>query len=110
MGSKFCGFSSRSVFSSGSHALFTGSTSTIFNNVFFKTGSHGTIHIFKNYFATIFSVFDNKQYPNRSLVYYFSNAVYFLFNINFKSKVTDTNNSINILQTVDVACFTSTSN
>ena len=33
-------------------------------------GSHNTIHIFKNYFATLFSVFSfnkNKLYPNRLL-------------------------------------------
>ena len=34
----------------------------------FKTGSHDTIHIFKNYFATVFSVFSNKRYPNRPLL------------------------------------------
>ena len=28
-----------------------------FNKTFIKNGSHDTIHIFKNYFATIFSVF-----------------------------------------------------
>ena len=27
----------------------------------FKTGSHGTIHIFKNYFAIVFSVFNFQQ-------------------------------------------------
>ena len=41
-----------------------------FLSIFFiKNGSHGTIHIFKNYFATVFSVFSfqfqqNKFYPN----------------------------------------------
>ena len=32
-----------------------------------KNGSHNTIHIFKNYFTTVFSVFSfskNKLYPN----------------------------------------------
>ena len=33
----------------------------------FKTGSHGTIHTFKNYFAIVFSVFSNKRYPNKPL-------------------------------------------
>ena len=33
----------------------------------FKTGSHETIHTFKNYFATVFLIFSNKQYSNRSL-------------------------------------------
>ena len=34
----------------------------------FKIGSHSTIHTFKNYFATLFSDFSNKRYPNRPLV------------------------------------------
>ena len=62
MGSTFCAFPSGSVFSCGSGALFTGSTNIIFSNFFFKTGSHGTIYIFKNYFAIIFSVFSFQQY------------------------------------------------
>ena len=33
----------------------------------FKTWFHGTIRTFKNYFATIFSVFNNKRYLNRPL-------------------------------------------
>ena len=48
---------------------FTGPTSIEFNKIFIKTGSHGTIHIFKNYFTTVFSVFNNKRYPNRHLVH-----------------------------------------
>ena len=51
-------FPSGSVFSCGSHALFTGPTSTMFCNFFFKIGSHDTIHTFKNYFTTVFSVFN----------------------------------------------------
>ena len=39
-----------------------------FNKFFFKIESHGTIHTFKNYFTTIFSVFSNKKYPNRLYV------------------------------------------
>ena len=35
-----------------------------FQQIFLKTGSHGTIHTFKNYFATVFSIFNNKRYPN----------------------------------------------
>ena len=54
----------------GSHALFTGPTSMDFNKFFFKTGSHGTIHIFKNYFATVFLVFSNKRYPKRPYMGY----------------------------------------
>jgi len=45
-------------FFSGSCALFTGPTSTFFNKNKFKTGSHDTIHKFKDYFAIVFSVFN----------------------------------------------------
>ena len=38
-----------------SRALFMRPTSTEFNKFFFKTESHGTIYIFKNYFVTVFS-------------------------------------------------------
>ena len=43
------------------------------NNFFIKNWSHNTIHTFKNYFVTVFSVFSfqfqqNKSYPNRPLV------------------------------------------
>ena len=45
---------------------------SLFNNFFIKNGSHGTIHTFKNYFVTMFSVFsfqfsvfsNNKLNPN----------------------------------------------
>ena len=37
--------------------LFTDSQILLFSNFFNKNGSHGTIHIFKNYFVTVFSVF-----------------------------------------------------
>ena len=37
-------------------ALFTRPTNFTFNNFFITNGFHGTIHIFKNYFATVFSV------------------------------------------------------
>ena len=60
------------VFLCGSRALFTGPASTDFSKFFFKTGSHGTIHTFKNYFAIVFSVFNNKCYPNRPLDWYFA--------------------------------------
>ena len=53
------------VLNSGSHALFTGVTSTEFNKIFIKIRSHNTIYTFKNYFVTVFSVFNNKRYPNR---------------------------------------------
>ena len=46
----------------------------LFSNFFIKNGSHSTIHTFKNYFATVFSVFSfqfqqNKFYPNRPIDY-----------------------------------------
>ena len=41
----------------GSRALFTGPASKEFSKYKYKTGSHGTIHIFKNCFATVFSIF-----------------------------------------------------
>ena len=37
-------------------ALFTDPQIPLFNNFFIKNGSHNTIHTFKNYFATVFSV------------------------------------------------------
>ena len=36
-------------------------------NYKFKTESHNTIYTFKDYFITMFLVFNNKQYSNRSL-------------------------------------------
>ena len=50
--------------------LFMGPTVTLFK--FFLNGSYGTIHIFKNYFVTVFSIFSfikNKLYPNGLLGY-----------------------------------------
>ena len=47
--------------SCGSHALFMGPTSTDFNKISFKIGSHGTIYTFKNYFATVFLIFNFQQ-------------------------------------------------
>ena len=41
---------------------------SLFNNFFIKNGSHDTIHIFKNYFVIVFSVFNfssNKFNSNR---------------------------------------------
>ena len=52
----------------GFHALFTRPASTDFSKFFFKMGSHGTIHTFKNNFAIMFSVFSNKQFSNKPLV------------------------------------------
>jgi len=33
----------------------------------FKTRSHDIIHTFKNYFTAVFSIFNNKRYPNRPI-------------------------------------------
>ena len=55
------------VFFSGSRVLFTRPPSTIFSKKNFKIRSHGTIHTFKIYFITVFSIFSNKRYPNRFL-------------------------------------------
>ena len=57
------------AFFSESRALFTGPASTLFSKKNFKTGSHGTIHRFKNYFVTVFSVFSNKQYLNKPFIF-----------------------------------------
>ena len=38
-------------------ALFTDPQITLFSNFFIKNGFHGTIHVFKNYFAIVFLVF-----------------------------------------------------
>ena len=38
-------------------ALFTDPQISLFSQFFIKNESHGTIHTFKNYFATVFSVF-----------------------------------------------------
>ena len=51
-------------------ALFTDPQISFFINFFIKNGSHGTIYIFKNYFATVISAISfqfqqNKSYPNR---------------------------------------------
>ena len=47
---------------SGSRALFTRLTNFTFQSLFIKNLSHGTIHIFKNYFATMFSIFSKISY------------------------------------------------
>ena len=44
---------------------------SFFNKIFIKNGSHDTIYIFKNYFATMFLIFSfqqNKRYPNKLLL------------------------------------------
>ena len=69
-------FSSAVAFFCGSRALFTRPASMDFSKINFKTKSHDTIHTFKNYFATIFSIFSfqfsifsNKRYPNIPLMF-----------------------------------------
>ena len=53
---------------SGSRALFTGPINIFFNKIFIKNGSHSTIHTFKKYFATVFSIFSKingiQTHPN----------------------------------------------
>ena len=39
------------------HVLFRGPITTLFRKKKFKSGFYGTIHRFKNYFVTVFSVF-----------------------------------------------------
>ena len=49
-------------------------TTTLFRKKKFKNESHGTIHTFKNYFATVFSVFsfsNNKLNPNGPLMSFY---------------------------------------
>ena len=53
------------------HAPFMDPQISLFNNFFIKNGSHDTIHTFKNYFATVFSISifsfnKNKLNPNGS--------------------------------------------
>ena len=47
---------------SAHRALFTNPQISLFSNFFIKNRFHGTIHIFKNYFATVF--FNFQLYPN----------------------------------------------
>jgi len=51
------------IFLARSHTLFMGpaTASTEFSKFYFKTGSHGTIYTFKNYFAIVFSVISGIQ-------------------------------------------------
>ena len=41
-----------------SRALLQDPQTPLFSNFFIKNGSHDTIHIFKNYFAIVFSIFN----------------------------------------------------
>ena len=47
---------------SAHRALFTNPQISLFSNFFIKNRFYGTIHIFKNYFATVF--FNFQLYPN----------------------------------------------
>ena len=64
-----------------SRALFTRPANMEFSKNNYKTRSHGTVHIFKNYFVTVFSVFINKQYPNQPIDE-FDKAIYDEYNEN----------------------------
>ena len=73
-------------------ALFTDPQITLFSNFFIKNGSHGTIHTFKNYFATVFLVFNfqfqqKKFYPNRPLDSSFLSIEWMMFVFGFKKKI-----------------------
>ena len=48
-------------------ALFMDSQILLFINFFIKNESHGTIHIFKNYFATVFFIFQFSAVSKRTL-------------------------------------------
>ena len=50
-------FKGQSYCSCTVYVLFTGPTTTLFRKKNIKNRSHGTIHPFKNYFTTVFSVF-----------------------------------------------------
>ena len=59
--------------------MFTGPASMEFSRKTFKTRSHGIIHIFKNYFVAMFSVFSNKWYPNNPLVVQMLNPFRYIY-------------------------------
>ena len=48
-------------------ALFTDPQILLFINFFIKNGSNGTIHIFKNYFVTVFFSFQFSAVSKRTL-------------------------------------------
>ena len=50
------------------------------SKTFIKNESHGTIYKFKNYFATVFSIFNNKRYLNRPLLIKYFLKVFIHFN------------------------------
>ena len=67
----FHAFQRQNMYSSRNFLLFRASVdpvhcsqdpqTSLFINFFIKNGSHGTIHAFKNYFATVFSVFNFRK-------------------------------------------------
>ena len=65
LGSAFCRFPNGCVFNLWVSCTVHGTHKNEIQQFFFKTGFYGTIHTFKNYFTTLFSVFSNKRYPNR---------------------------------------------
>ena len=52
---------------------------TLFSNFFIKNGSHGTIYTFKNYFTTVFSVF-NFQFLTKISCIHSESRCYLMFN------------------------------
>ena len=51
---------------SGSRVLFRDPQTSLFSNFFIKNRSHGTIHTFKNYFATVFFSFQFSTISKRT--------------------------------------------
>jgi len=41
---------------------------SLFSNFFIKNRSQGIIHIFKNYFVTVFLIFNSQLYPNECIL------------------------------------------
>ena len=61
----FCGFMSHQWVSCTVHETHK---PLFFINFFIKNRSHDTIYIFKNYFVTVFSIFNFQRYSNGPLV------------------------------------------
>ena len=53
-------------------ALFTNPQISLFINFFIKNGSHDTIHIFKNYFVTMFFSFQFSAVSKQTLILFFN--------------------------------------
>ena len=70
-------------------AMFTDPQISLFSNFFIKNRSHGTIHIFKNYFTTVFFILQFSAVSKRTLYrprrktktpgHYFFNTFFFFF-------------------------------